>query len=96
LNFIVMQGIELDIDKLMKMGLNPDKFTVKLIPLNQTNNAGDNNLETYANYSNYEKLEELEAKFKQFGIPVVTDAIAKCEEAGLCCGQRVLENAKAR
>jgi hypothetical protein len=69
------------------MGLNGEKFTVKLIPLNKTDNAEANNLETTANYSNYEKLARLGEKFKQQGVPAVVDAIAKCEEAGLCCGQ---------
>jgi 23S rRNA (adenine2503-C2)-methyltransferase len=87
LNFIAMQGIEVSVEKLQKMGLTGDKFTVKLIPLNATNNANNNNLKTVANYSNYEKLLELKEEFTKNGIPVVVDAIAKCEEAGLCCGQ---------
>ena len=87
LNFIVMQGVEVSVDKLKKMGLNSNKFTVKLIPLNSTNNSQDNCLKTVANYSNYEKLVELGNEFKKNGVPVVVDAIAKCEEAGLCCGQ---------
>lgn len=87
LNFIVMKGVEVSVDKLKKMGLNGNKFTVKLIPLNSTNNAQDNQLETVANYSNYGKLVELGNEFKKNGVPVVVDAIAKCEEAGLCCGQ---------
>lgn len=89
LNFIVMDGIEISIDKLRKMGLNSDKFAVKLIPLNKTDNANKNQLETYANYSNYEKLLQLKDKFAKANIPTVVDAIAKCEEAGLCCGQLV-------
>ena len=87
LNYIVMQGIEVSVDKLKKMGLKKDKFVVKLIPLNHTNNADNNNLKTVANYSNYEKLVSLRDKFIKNNIPVVVDAIAKCEEAGLCCGQ---------
>lgn len=87
LNFIVMKGIPVDVEYLMRLGLNPEKFTVKLIPLNKTKHAEENNLETYANYENYEDLVKLEEKFKKEGIPVVIDAIAKCEEAGLCCGQ---------
>jgi len=87
LNFIVMQGVEVSIDKLKAMGLDKSRFTVKLIPLNNTNNAGSNNLKTVANYSNYEKLLDLKKEFEQNDIPVVVDAIAKCEEAGLCCGQ---------
>lgn len=87
LNFIVMNGVEVDVQKLKKMGLNGDKFTVKLIPLNNTMNAQDNDLTTYANYSNYEDLQALGKEFNKIGVPTVIDAIAKCEEAGLCCGQ---------
>lgn len=87
LNYIVMDGIEVDVNKLKKMGLDGDKFTVKLIPLNKTENSNHNDLETYANYSNYEELEKLGKQFNDIGVPTVIDAIAKCEEAGLCCGQ---------
>lgn len=87
LNFIVIDGVEVDVDKLIELGLNKEKFTVKLIPLNATDNAKSNELDPYANYENYNKLEELSNKFAEHGIPVIFDAIAKCEEAGLCCGQ---------
>lgn len=87
LNFIVMEGVEVDVIKLKKLGLNKEKFVVKLIPLNHTSNADYNNLKTYANYNNLEKLKQLEQDFKNENIPVVSDAIARCEEAGLCCGQ---------
>ena len=87
LNFIVMKDIEVDVQKLKKMNLNKEKFTVKLIPLNNTINSQNSGLETYANYSNYDKLLELKHTFEINDIPVVVDAIAKCEEAGLCCGQ---------
>ena len=70
-----------------KKGLNKDKFVVKLIPLNATNIAEKNKLKPYANYSNYDKLIELSNSFENYGIPVIYDAIARCEEAGLCCGQ---------
>ena len=71
LNFIVMQGVEVSVNKLKKMGLNGNKFTVKLIPLNSTNNAQDNHLKTVANYSNYEKLIELGNEFKKNGIQLL-------------------------
>lgn len=87
LNFIVMKGIEVDIEKLKKFGLNKEKFVVKLIPLNKTLNSEKYGLKTYANYNNYEKLLKLKNEFEKAGIPVVVDSIAKCEEAGLCCGQ---------
>lgn len=89
LNFIVMKGVEVSIDKLVSYGLNKDKFSVKLIPLNSTDNSIVNELETYANYDNYEDLLRLKRDFESAEIPVVVDAIAKCEEAGLCCGQLV-------
>jgi adenine C2-methylase RlmN of 23S rRNA A2503 and tRNA A37 len=89
LNFIVMKGIEVDVLKLKKMGLTGDKFCVKLIPMNKTENGADNGLETVANYDNYEELEKLGKEFNDIGVPTVIDAIAKCEEAGLCCGQLV-------
>lgn len=92
LNFIVMKDIPVNVDYLMKLGLNSEKFCIKLIPLNKTNNANNNKLETYANYSNYEDLVKLADKFKENGMPVIYDAIAKCEEAGLCCGQIVGAN----
>ncbi|MBP5459864.1 MAG: hypothetical protein J6Y62_06870 [Clostridia bacterium] len=87
LNFIAMKGVEVDPDKLMRLGLDPEKFTVKLIPMNRTANAAANGLETYADYGSYDKLKELAEGFARHGIPVVYDSIAKCEEAGLCCGQ---------
>jgi len=87
LNFIVMDGYDVDVTSLKKMGLNGDKFAVKLIPLNATINAETHKLKTYANYNNYEKLEALGKEFNDIGVPTVIDAIAKCEEAGLCCGQ---------
>ena len=46
LNFIVMKNVPIDIDYLIKLGLNPQKFAVKLIPLNHTLNAESNSLET--------------------------------------------------
>ena len=87
LNFIVMQDVEVDVQKLKKMGLTGDKYTVKLIPLNNTINSEHNDLSTYANYNNYEDLQRLGEEFNNIGVPTVIDAIAKCEEAGLCCGQ---------
>jgi len=41
----------------------------------------------YADYNNYEDLVEMGNKFNKRGIPTCIDAIAKCEEAVLCCGQ---------
>jgi adenine C2-methylase RlmN of 23S rRNA A2503 and tRNA A37 len=87
LNFIVMKGIEVDVNKLKKMGLCKNNFTIKLIPLNNTINAQINKLNTFANYDNYADLQELGDKFNSIGVPTVIDTIAKCEEAGLCCGQ---------
>jgi adenine C2-methylase RlmN of 23S rRNA A2503 and tRNA A37 len=91
LNFISMKGVEVDLKKLQQYGLDPKKFAVKIIPLNATINATKNVLETEYNYKNVEQLKSLEHQFREAGIPVVTDAVAKCEEAALCCGQLVRE-----
>lgn len=87
LNFIVMKDVPIDIDYLVKLGLNHQKFAVKLIPLNNTLNSERNNLEMQYNYSTYDELKKYAKKFEEANIPVVYDAIAKCEESGLCCGQ---------
>jgi len=87
LNFIVMEGIPIDVDYLVNLGLNKNYFMIKLIPMNTTKNSEKNKLKTYANYNNYERLVELGEKFKEHNIPTCIDAIARCEEAGLCCGQ---------
>lgn len=87
LNFIVMKEVEIDVHKLKKIGLNGNKFRVKLIPLNNTIRSQTKHLTTYANYSNYDDLEKLKQEFNEIGVLTVIDAIAKCEEAGLCCGQ---------
>jgi 23S rRNA (adenine2503-C2)-methyltransferase len=87
LNFIVMKGVPVDVSVLKKMNINSDKIIVKLIPLNQTDIAQTSNLETFANYSNYEVLQQLRDDFKKEGIETVVDTIARCEDAGLCCGQ---------
>lgn len=92
LNFIVMKGVPIVIDDLKKMGLNKEKFAVKLIPLNFTDNSKENNLDTKYNYSSYDELKMYADEFKKEGIPVIYDAIAKCEEAGLCCGQLAKAN----
>jgi 23S rRNA (adenine2503-C2)-methyltransferase len=87
LNFIVIDGVPIDVKYLKSIGVNGSKFNIKLIPLNNTERGIINNLKTYANYTNYDKLIDLGDEIRKEGIPVVVDAIAKCEEAGLCCGQ---------
>jgi len=87
LNFISMQGVPIDVPYLQKLGLTPEKFAVKVIPLNTTNNGVSHDLETEYNYENYEELQDVETQFRAAEIPTVIDAVAKCEEAGLCCGQ---------
>jgi 23S rRNA (adenine2503-C2)-methyltransferase len=91
LNFISMKGVELDAKKLETMGITPDKFSVKVIPLNRTFNSERNILESEYDYTNYEELKAFEARLRGMGIPIVTDATGKCEQAGLCCGQLLRE-----
>lgn len=87
LNFIVIKGYPIDVEYLTKLGLNGNKFCVKLIPMNKTLESQIQRLEAAANYENYEKLQSYGDLFNRLGVPTVVDSIAKCEEAGLCCGQ---------
>lgn len=92
MNFILMEGVEVDAEKLSKMGMTGDKFMVKLIALNRTNRSDEFGIKASANYSNYEEFEKYEAAFRKVGVPVCYDAVARCEEAGLCCGQLAFIN----
>lgn len=85
LNFICGEGWEVDVDKLKD--LNPKKFAIKLIPLNRTSRGDQYGLRTEANYRNFDLLREKGEKIRKIGLNVVVDTIARCEEAGLCCGQ---------
>jgi adenine C2-methylase RlmN of 23S rRNA A2503 and tRNA A37 len=85
LNFICGDGWQLDIDKLK--GLDPLKFAIKLIPLNETTRGNKYELKPYANYRNFDLLKKRGDEIRNIGLNVVADTIAKCEEAGLCCGQ---------
>jgi 23S rRNA (adenine2503-C2)-methyltransferase len=92
LNFILMDGVEVDAEKLSKMGMTGEKFMVKLIALNRTSRSDEFGIKASANYSNYDEFEKYEAAFKKVGVPVCYDAVARCEEAGLCCGQLAFIN----
>jgi 23S rRNA (adenine2503-C2)-methyltransferase len=92
MNFILMEGVEVDAEKLSKMGMTGDKFMVKLIALNRTNRSDEFGIKASANYSNYEEFEKYEAAFRKVCVPVCYDAVARCEEAGLCCGQLAFIN----
>lgn len=85
LNFICGDGWELDPEKLK--GLNPAKFAIKLIPLNKTTRGDRDGLKAFANYRNFDLLKQKGDEIRALGLNVVVDTIAKCEEAGLCCGQ---------
>jgi len=89
LNFIAMKHVEVSVEKLLNFGLTPDKFAVKLISMNRTNASTENDLETEFDYQHIERMEKLKEEFKRVGVPVVVDATAKCEGAGLCCGQTI-------
>jgi len=89
LNFIWGEGWELDGAKMQDMGIDPQKFAIKIIPLNRTSRGEDFGLKTVANYRNPDLLDAKGKELAQYGYNVVTDTIAKCEEAGLCCGQLV-------
>ncbi len=96
LNYIIMQGVPLDVEELKRLELDPERFRVKLIPLNQTNSGTKNRLFPTANYRNYEELVKIGERFESEGVPTIIDAIAVSEEAGLCCGQLAVLHPKQK
>ena len=88
LNFILMNGIEVNPAKLAKMGICGDKFSIKLIPMNNTCMSEQNNLTSVANYDNYDYFIKLKKEFESYDLKVITDSTSRIENlSAICCGQ---------
>ncbi len=85
LNFALAGGMELSADKLLRY-FNPDKFLVKVTPVNPTYKARDNNIESYIlpEKEKYDKINSV----KNAGYDVLL-SIGELEEnnIGSNCGQ---------
>ncbi|HLD33158.1 MAG TPA: radical SAM protein [Candidatus Nanoarchaeia archaeon] len=89
LNFIVMNGYPID-PKTVQSFFNPDVFLIKLTPLNPTQNARNNHLETKLNPHDAGSVSDLAQEFKSLGFEVIV-SIGELEEnrIGSNCGQYV-------
>jgi 23S rRNA (adenine2503-C2)-methyltransferase len=87
LNFALSQDAPVDPSILIQY-FNPDKFLIKLTPINPTYNALKNKLSSFINYKNIDRLEVLIDKFRNAGYEVITSiGILEENNIGSNCGQ---------
>ena len=89
LNFVMMEGYPIEAEVIEKHFF-PDKFLVKLTPLNPTGNAGRNNLKTALDPCDEGSVSTLVYDLKNRGFEVIV-SIGELEEneIGSNCGQYV-------
>ncbi len=87
LNFALSQDAPIDPSILIKY-FNPEKFLIKLTPINPTYNAIKNKISSFINSKNTDRLEVLIDKFKNAGYEVITSiGILEENNIGSNCGQ---------
>jgi len=89
LNFAVTQDYPVEAAIIRKY-FNPEKFIIKLTPLNPTNHVKTNNLETYIDPTNPDDSKELISTFIKYGYETIL-SIGELEEnqIGSNCGEFV-------
>lgn len=96
LNFAAVQGYEIDA-KIVREYFNPDKFAIKLTPLNPTLKVTENNLKSLINPMQPETADTLIKKFQAQGFDTIL-SIGEVEEnkIGSNCGLflNLLKNSK--
>jgi 23S rRNA (adenine2503-C2)-methyltransferase len=87
LNFALAQGMPVKADELLRF-FDPDKFLIKITPLNPTYRARENELISYINPLNAEQKYEIVQKLQEAGYQVIL-SIGELEEnlIGSNCGQ---------
>jgi len=89
LNFALSQDAPVDPSVLIQY-FNPDKFLIKLTPINPTYNALKNKISSFINYGNNDRLKVLIDKFKNTGYEVITSiGILEENNIGSNCGQYI-------
>ena len=87
LNFALSQDSPIDPSILMKY-FNPEKFLIKLTPINPTYNAIKNKISSFINSDDTHRLEVLIEEFKKTGYEVITSiGILEENNIGSNCGQ---------
>ena len=89
LNFALSQDAPVDPSVLIKY-FNPDKFLIKLTPINPTYNALKNKISSFIKDRNNDRLKALIDKFKNTGYEVITSiGILEENNIGSNCGQYI-------
>jgi 23S rRNA (adenine2503-C2)-methyltransferase len=95
LNFALAEGNPVEAESLLRY-FDPEKFLIKITPLNPTYSAESNGLQSYLDAGDEEKQYDLPEKLKQAGYQVIL-SIGETEEnlIGSNCGQFVLKHVQA-
>jgi 23S rRNA (adenine2503-C2)-methyltransferase len=95
LNFALAEGNPVEPETLLRY-FTPEKFLIKITPLNPTYSAEKNSLNSYIDSRNQEKEYDLPARLEQVGYRVIV-SIGEAEEnlIGSNCGQFVLKHVQA-
>jgi 23S rRNA (adenine2503-C2)-methyltransferase len=95
LNFALAKGNPVEPGVLLRF-FDPDKFLIKITPLNPTYSAENNGLRSYLDAGNNGKEYDLPARLEQAGYRVIV-SIGEAEEnlIGSNCGQFVLKHVQA-
>jgi 23S rRNA (adenine2503-C2)-methyltransferase len=89
LNFALRQDAPVEPSILIRY-FNPDKFLIKLTPINPTYNALKNKISSFINDRNNDRLKVLIDKFKNEGYEVITSiGILEENNIGSNCGQYI-------
>jgi 23S rRNA (adenine2503-C2)-methyltransferase len=95
LNFALAEGNPVEPEILLRY-FDPEKFLIKITPLNPTYSAENNNLNSYLDPNKQKEEYEVPAKLEQAGYRVIV-SIGEAEEnlIGSNCGQFVLKHVQA-
>lgn len=92
LNFALASNSELD-PQLLRHYFNPDRFLIKITPLNPTYKANQNNLSSYIDPNQHHPGRDIRDKLQEFGYDVIISIGEVTENyIGSNCGQYVMSH----
>lgn len=90
LNFAVA-NYEINPQKLLNSGFNPQHFIIKLTPMHKTTTALKNNIETTGDYTDYHPYEHHAIALRKAGYEVLVFIASEDEDLGrITCGNAIL------
>lgn len=94
LNFAVA-GYEIDPDRLLSLGFDPDYFVVKLTPMHKTNTALEHGIQTDGDYTSSYPYEQHAENLRKAGYDVLVFIASADEDLGrITCGNAILSGTK--